>query len=177
MLIRNVHERLLLADPDAVGALVDALGGESDVLWPSDRWPALRLDRPLRAGAVGGHGRIRYAVVAHQPARSAVFRFRSPAGVVGVHRFEVERRERVGTVLRHTLEAEVHGTTRLVWSLALRNLHDALIEDLLDRAELAVEGSVHSPARWSPYVRLLRRAGRARPARPTGPAPGATMRP
>jgi hypothetical protein len=34
----------------------------------------------------------------------------------------------------------------------------ALIEDLLDRAELEVTGTVASPARWSPWVSLLRGA-------------------
>jgi hypothetical protein len=44
----------------------------------------------------------------------------------------------------------------LGWPLAVRWLHDALIEDLLDNAELAATGTVRRPARWSPWVRMLR---------------------
>jgi hypothetical protein len=58
-MIRNVHERDLAAAPSEAGALIDGLAGEHDRLWPSERWPAMRLDRPLAVGASGGHGRIR----------------------------------------------------------------------------------------------------------------------
>jgi hypothetical protein len=40
--------------------------------------------------------------------------------------------------------------------LVFRPLHDALIEDSLDRAEHAVTGIVARPARWSGTVRQLR---------------------
>jgi hypothetical protein len=46
----------------------------------------------------------------------------------------------------------------------VRWLHDALIEDLLDRAVQAAGGAVVRPARWSPSVRLLRAVAWARPA-------------
>ncbi|AZS71029.1 hypothetical protein DDE74_08815 [Streptomyces lydicus] len=39
----------------------------------------------------------------------------------------------------------------------LRPLHDAAPEDSLDRAERACTGTVARPARWSRYVRMLRR--------------------
>lgn len=44
----------------------------------------------------------------------------------------------------------------LAWPLAFRPLHDAVLEDALDRAGLATTGRVARPARWSPYVRFLR---------------------
>ncbi|MGW3967282.1 hypothetical protein ACWED2_46225 [Amycolatopsis sp. NPDC005003] len=43
-----------------------------------------------------------------------------------------------------------------------RPLHDALLEQLLDRAESAVTGRVERPVRWSPYVRFLRGLGEIR---------------
>jgi hypothetical protein len=58
------------------------------------------------------------------------------------------------------------------------NRWPAMREDLLDRAELAVTGVVASPARWSPWVRLLRggpgqrRAGRPRVWRRAGSSSG-----
>ncbi|MEM1418366.1 MAG: SRPBCC family protein, partial [Myxococcota bacterium] len=45
----------------------------------------------------------------------------------------------------------------LYWSLVVRPLHDALIEDAFDNAERALTGDVARPARWSLRVRLLRR--------------------
>jgi hypothetical protein len=41
---------------------------------------------------------------------------------------------------------------------AVRWLHDALIEDALDRAETATAGRPVPARRWSPWVRLLRAA-------------------
>jgi hypothetical protein len=53
-MIRNVHERVLDAAPSEAGALIDGLAGEHDRLWPSERWPAMRLDRPLAVGRAAG---------------------------------------------------------------------------------------------------------------------------
>jgi hypothetical protein len=164
--IRNVHERRLPAPAVEVGALLETLASDHDRLWPRDRWPAMRFDRPLdartpddplRVGACGGHGRIRYQVCAHQPGRSVVFAF--TGGLVGEHHFEVEVPGEAGehqAVLRHVLQATPTGWTRLAWPLVLRPLHDALIEDALDRAELALGGRP-APRSWPLRVRLLRR--------------------
>jgi hypothetical protein len=159
-MIRNVHERVLEAAPREVGALIDGLAGEHDRLWPSQRWPAMRLDRPLAVGASGGHGRIRYAVSNYQPGRRVRFRFDPRLGLLGHHEFEVAARAG-RTVLRHRLEASPRGRMRIAWPLILRWLHDALIEDALDQAESATNGRPIQPRRWSPRVRLLRRALRA----------------
>jgi hypothetical protein len=160
--IRNVHERRLSATPAEVGALLDSLAGDGDRLWPSDRWPAMRFERPLdarvpdeplRVGAGGGHGPIRYQVSRYAPGRLVVFSFCPASGLDGEHRFEVVP-EGDATVLRHVLEARPIGRGRLSWPLALRPLHDALIEDALDRAERAVGGRPRR--RWSSRVALLR---------------------
>lgn len=59
----NIHERVIPASVDAVGRMIDTLGSAGDGIWPTGRWPALTLDRPLQVGATGGHGPIRYRVV------------------------------------------------------------------------------------------------------------------
>lgn len=48
------------------------------------------------------------------------------------------------------------GPADVLWPLAVRWLHDAVVEDLLDRAEATVGTGPARPARWSPWVRLLR---------------------
>jgi len=49
----NVHERVIPGSVDAVGRMIDTLGSAGDVVWPTERWPALKLDRPLQVGAAG----------------------------------------------------------------------------------------------------------------------------
>lgn len=156
MAVLNIHQRTLPAPVTEVGALIDGLSGPADRLWPSDRWPAMRLDRPLGPGAVGGHGPIRYTVVAHAPGQWVRFTFTGPKGVLGFHDYAVLPTG-AGTVLRHTIAIRLRGWARLSWPLVFRWLHDALLEDCLDRAEQAVAGQVSRPARWNRRVRFLRR--------------------
>jgi hypothetical protein len=157
MTIRNVHERLLPATPAEVGALLDQLASPADPLWPHDRWPPMRFDRSLQVGASGGHGPIRYVVDRYQPGSMIAFRFTGPQGLHGQHRFEVLP-ESGGCRLRHVLEGHTTGRMRLLWPLLYRPLHDALIDDSLDRAERALCGRTgQAPRPWSLPVRMLRR--------------------
>lgn len=157
-IIRNVHERVLDAPPGKVGALIDGLASEQDLLWPRERWPAMRLDGPLAVGASGGHGAIRYAVSGYEPGRRVRFEFDSRVGLTGHHEFEAIRHDRGGAVLRHTLEATTRGRMRIAWPLIFRSLHDALIEDALDQAEIATTGRPARRHRSPLRVRLLRAA-------------------
>ncbi|MFD8953124.1 hypothetical protein ACFV0B_30220 [Streptomyces xanthophaeus] len=78
------------------------------------------------------------------------------------HEFAVLPVDADRTLLRHTPATSTSGLPRVTWPLVWRPLHDACLEDSLDRAELARTGAVARPARWSPYVRFLRTlAGRA----------------
>jgi hypothetical protein len=157
MAVRNVHERLLRDVPrDRVGALVATLGGPDDELWPRSGWPPLRLDGPVATGVMGGHGPIRYTVEEYVAGRWARFRFDQPSGCSGFHEFTVHDRPD-GTLLRHTMSISLGGTARLTWPLAIRWMHDAVLEELLDNAERVTTGRVARPFRWSAYVGLLRR--------------------
>ena len=154
-MIRNVHQREFRATEEQLGALLDQVA-EPGGPWPS-RWPPLVLDRPLGVGADGGHGPIRYQVVDYQPGRRAVFRFQEPTDLDGTHTFEVLPGARPGTaVLRHELIGRPSGLGLLSWTLLIRRLHDALLEDLLDRAGRTVGDPPARPARWSVLVRMTR---------------------
>jgi hypothetical protein len=90
MPVINIHERVLDASITEIGKLIDGLASADDKLWPCDRWPAMKFDRPLSVGAVGGHGPIRYTIESYKPGSRIQFRFTEPKGFLGSHRFEVE---------------------------------------------------------------------------------------
>ncbi|MCO1659174.1 DUF2867 domain-containing protein [Pseudonocardia humida] len=181
-MVRNVHERRLPVPPGELAPLLERLGGPRDALWPSPRWEPMVLDGPLAVGAAGGHGRIRYRVTGHEPGRRVEFAFEPGTGFDGMHAFSIEPDGGSGSVLRHVAEGRLTGPMVLLWPLVVRWLHDAVLEDLLDRAERAAGTGPARPARWSPWVRVLRAVlaedARAREAevRPGGLLDGALPR-
>jgi hypothetical protein len=155
MKVRVVHERLLTADTAAAGVLIDGLSSSKDKLWPHEAWPAMKFDGALAVGATGGHGPIRYSVEAYSPGRRVRFRFSGPMGFDGFHGYELEKARPGESRLRHVLEMDALGRARWTWPLMYRPLHDALIEDSLDRAQAYC--GLDPPARsWSGWVRFLR---------------------
>jgi hypothetical protein len=166
MRVLNVHERSFRCNPDQAAALLDALSSPKDTLWPSQHWPRMRLDAPLGLGATGGHGPIRYSVVAYEPGKKVAFEFMAPRGFIGKHWFEVLDHGASGAVLRHTIKMSLVGSALLTWPLVFRPLHDALVQDALTNAQVAL-GEQPTPLTWSPWVRLLRRlvSRRRQPAR------------
>lgn len=176
MKVVNIHQRLLHAPPEKVGALIDTLASPTDALWPGNGWPRMQLDRPLSVGARGGHGPIRYFVEAYVPGQMVRFRFTAPAGFDGWHGFEVLDATAVHCVLEHRIEMHARGPALLSWPLAIRHLHDACVEDALSQAQIAL-GETPKPVPWSGRVRLLHRLaassqrGARRPARGAEAAP------
>lgn len=169
-MIRLVHERELDATPAQVGGLIDSLASAEDRLWPSDRWPPIWFDRPLGVGAKGGHGPVRYEVSDYEPGRRVCFRF-DPKTFVGHHWFEVTTRDG-RTLLRHVAEGGTRSWMRLAWPAALRWMHDAAVEDSLDRAQAQLRGTPWRPRRLGGWVRMLRAIGRmvmGEQAAPRGP--------
>jgi len=160
MIVRNEHHRDFREKAETFGALLDALASPHDRLWPANNWPPMRFDRPLGIGATGGHGPIRYFVESYSPGRSIVFRFTGPQGFDGTHSFIVEPLS-AGTRLTHLLTMKTSGSASFSWPLIFRPLHDALVEEALDRAATAVGEPLAAPP-WSSYVRLLRAIVRRR---------------
>jgi hypothetical protein len=161
MRVNNVHSRVFTADSlERVGTLIDGLASDHDRLWPHENWPAMRFDRPLGIGATGGHGPIRYDVVEYQPARRVRFSFTKPTGIHGYHEWAA-RPVAAGYELRHSLIADTSGSAVVGWPLIWQPLHDALIEDALDKAARQW-GSPGPASSWSAYVRALRHAASLR---------------
>ena len=139
-MITNVHQRTLPVPVDEAGFLIDDLAGPNDRLWPYDRWPAIRFQRPLTVGAKGGHGPFRYKVGAYAPGRRVQFVFASPS-FEGFHEFELLQGDETHCVLRHTLMAHPSAPFSVLWSLLIGPLHDACLRDIMDRAEAATGGA------------------------------------
>ena len=154
MRVSNVHSRVFPTSVDKVGVLVDSLATRNDCLWPHERWPAMKLDRPLGVGAAGGHGPIRYRVAEYEPARRVRFTFTKPAGFHGYHEWET-RPAPMGCELRHVLLMDTAGLALVSWPLIWQPMHDALINDALNKAGEQLI-STPSTTSWSWQVRTLR---------------------
>lgn len=153
MNVLNVHERTLLTSRADAWRLIVNLGSKHELLWPK-RWPAMRFDRPLGLGAAGGHGPIGYYVQDLVPEESIRFRFTAPRGFEGYHEFRIL--PQLGSLtFRHTVRVKTRGLATAYWLLILRPVHDALVEDLMDRASSYASGcEFHS--RWPLRVRFTR---------------------
>jgi hypothetical protein len=154
MRMSNVHERRIAAPTARVGTLLDTLASSDDRFWPHENWPAIRLDRPLQVGATGGHGTGPYTVTSYAPGKHIRFEFGGERD--GYHEFTLEEAGDNTSLLRHTLKAKLTVRSAYRWYVHIRPLHNALIEDLLDK----VEGQLsrhEGPQRWSVRVIRLRR--------------------
>ncbi|MFI8280770.1 DUF2867 domain-containing protein [Streptomyces sp. NPDC085929] len=163
--VRNIHQRIVQAPAETVGALVDRLATPDDPLFPTPVWPAMVLDRPLAVGADGGHGRVRYRVTAYEPGRSARFDTTDPGIGEGHHRFAVEPLGPNSCRVSHDLELTMGTRAFALWKLAIQPVHDTMIEETFDNAERAALGRLpHPPTRRTPRALLLNRLFWARPS-------------
>lgn len=156
MNVVNIHSRELQCSSTHAFELIDSLASPHDLLWPREHWPAMRFDRPLGVGAIGGHGPIRYTVEHYDPGREIRFGFTAPKGFHGFHALRLDVADGDGPHrLTHELRMDARGVGAMQWAIVFRWLHDALVENALDRAELHATGRQVFTA-WGPWVRLLR---------------------
>ena len=154
--IQNAHVREIGAPTSEVGEVLDTLGSVDDRLWATDIWVAepVVFDRPLGVGAEGGHGSIRYSVIAYEPGRRIVFRFAPGGGLAGVHGFELAPVGTERTRLTHFLDAEISGWMRPLMPILI-GWHDAMVETAFDRAEREATGSLARPTRIPRWLRIV----------------------
>ncbi|MFF0204553.1 DUF2867 domain-containing protein [Streptomyces sp. NPDC005017] len=156
--LRNVHERIIEAPAETVGALLDRLATSDDPLFPTPVWPAMVLDRPLGVGADGGHGRIRYKVTCYEPGRSVRFDTTGDGLGAGYHRFDIETLGPDRCRISHILEVTTSAAKFTFFKLAIEPVHDTMVEEIFDNAERAALGSLpHPPARRPRRALLVNR--------------------
>ncbi|MEU7901171.1 SRPBCC family protein [Nonomuraea sp. NPDC049152] len=154
----NVQHRVIHASAAEVGAIIDRVTSPDESVWPAAAWPPLVLDRGLVPGSRGGHGPIRYHLTEYKPGRRILFAFEPHSGLDGHHELTITPEGPDRCRLTHTIDSATRGRMRILWPTMVRWLHEALMRDLLDNAERAATGRLSGPpARWSPWVRLLRR--------------------
>lgn len=155
-MISNMHERKISASAELVGSLINSLSSRNDRLWPHKDWPNMRLDGALGLGAAGGHGPVRYFVSGYIPGQRVEFAFTGPSGFNGRHVFTATHVSLNSTLLRHELYILPRGVAIITWPLFFRPLHNALIEECLDRAEQECGISVVFPSQRSLWTKILR---------------------
>ncbi len=134
---------------------MSTLSSDQDLVWPNRYWPRMKLDKGLVLGARGGHGPIGYFVQALEEGKRVRFEFTRPRGFYGYHEFEVNAIDEHTTVVRHNLIMDAKGLAVLSWTLIYRPLHDALVEDALDKIDHHFSQE-KKKTEWSVWVKILR---------------------
>lgn len=135
--IRNVHERTTPGSVKHAWSLLEQLGSPADQLWPGGRWPRMHLNHGVTPGSQGGHGALKYHVSQVEPHRRVRFDF--DGFPWGYHEFSIA-----------PTAGGVHWRHLLVAAIPLSDpVHDAVLEDLFDRAEALMAGRPIQPRRLS----------------------------
>ena len=153
MQVLNLHHQTYSTPKENVEKILASLATANDQLWPHELWPAMRFKGGLTEGAKGGHLPIGY-VVEMKERDHVVFRFNAPNGFIGTHEFNVTAKGQK-TELCHAIQMQARGVATLMWVLAIRPLHDALLEDALAKVGQQLSENLAAP-KWSLWVRLLR---------------------
>lgn len=156
MKVLNIHKRIIHQPKTKVVELIKTLSTENDKIWPKEKWPAMKFKEGIKTGAKGGHGPIRYSVEKYNPNEVIQFRFSKPYGFNGIHKFEVTELAEEKTEIKHTIDMKTVGKGTLTWVLAIRSLHNALIEDGFDKIENHFSENQKSKE-WNFWVKFLRK--------------------
>jgi hypothetical protein len=129
MKINNRHERIVMAPPERIAALI----ADFDRMWPTDvTGPSPRLvgDRLYAAGPMLWEEYDR-------PGALRAFRVISPDEMRVEHWFEAEPLAGA-TLLSHTVAGEATGEYEAIWRDRIEPVHDLTLEAFLDNVQAAV---------------------------------------
>lgn len=156
MKVLNVHKRVINQPKEQIGKLLYTLATDNDEMLATDKWPRMKLKNGKSIGSKGGHGPIRYTVTDYQEGRRIEFEFTKPTGFQGHHFFSIEELGTNQTEIKHVIKMETKGLGTLKWLFAIRWLHDAFVEDALDKVCNHFTEN-QATASWSLWVKFLRK--------------------
>lgn len=155
MKVLDIHKRTISLPKDKLVDLLKTLSTKNDRIWPYEKWPAMRFKGGIQVDAKGGHGPVRYSVEKYNPEEIIQFRFSQPSGFNGIHKFEVNELTKEKTEIIHTIDMNTTVKGSLIWMLAVRYTHHALMEDGFDKLQNGFSKDQKS-SEWSIWVRILR---------------------
>ncbi len=155
MKVLNIHKRVINQPKEQIAKLLNSLATENDQMF-ADKWPRIKLKNGKKVGSKGGHGPIRYTVSEYQEGERIQFEFTRPLGFHGYHVFSIQELGAHQTELEHVINMETKGFGTLKWMIAIRWLHDALIEDSFDKVANQFSAK-KTKTTWSLWVRFLRK--------------------
>nr|WP_321228079.1 hypothetical protein [uncultured Psychroserpens sp.] len=135
MQVTNNHKRIINQPREKVSQLFKTLATPQDQIWPHNNWPAMRFKDGLKIGSKGGHGRIRYTIIAFEAGNHIKFKFTKPAGFNGTHELTVKAISKVTSEISHNITMNTTFKASLLWIFVIRWFHDALMEDAFDNVE------------------------------------------
>lgn len=155
MKVINVHRRIINKPKTTVALVFNTLTTKEDAIWPYEKWPAIKFKEGLHIGSKGGHGPIRYTIIEYSHGESIRFRFTEPLGFNGTHELYLNEISNKETEIVHRIKMSTTFLATLQWLVAVRWLHDALIEDAFDKLENHF--SIHKKRnKHSFWVKMLR---------------------
>ncbi|WP_425075624.1 hypothetical protein [Psychroserpens sp. S379A] len=155
MKVTNIHTRIINQPLEKVSDLFKTLATSEDKIWPSSNWPAMRFKEGLKIGSRGGHGRIRYTVVALKVGSHVRFKFTKPSGFRGTHELILKPISEHVSEVQHVIKMNTDFKASLLWVFVIRWLHDALIEEAFDNVEHYFSTETNEP-KYNLWVKLLR---------------------
>lgn len=155
MEVINNHKRIIHQPKEKVSQLFKSLATNDDQIWPSKNWPAMRFKDGLKIGSKGGHGRIRYTIIAFETGNHIKFQFTKPDGFNGTHELSIKAISEDASEIAHNITMHTNLKASFLWVFVIRWLHDALIEEAFD----TIENNFSEEKKTSTYnfwVNLLR---------------------
>ncbi|MEO6348289.1 MAG: hypothetical protein ABIO60_10320 [Aquaticitalea sp.] len=155
MKVINLHRRIIHQSMESVSGLLQTLATKEDKIWPFEHWPAIRFRDGLTVGSQGGHGLIGYTIIEYELRKSIKFKFTKPKGFNGAHQLVIIPSDSKSVEIVHRIEMQTSGFATTFWLLAVRWLHDALIEEAFDKLESNFSNE-NNRITYSLWVRFLR---------------------
>jgi hypothetical protein len=155
MEVLNIHKRKFKKPIFDILEFLPTLSTKSDRIWPIENWPPIKFKNGLKIGSNGGHAMIKYEIIDYHPQSHIEFKFQKPTGFNGTHKFEIYKLNSESFEIKHTLVMITSGMGTLSWLLAIRWLHDAILEDAFDKVENQLTKSTIKTD-WNLWVKALR---------------------